>query len=94
MPTISFDPKTGSHSVVGEITSVNVNSEGSTKTTQTEDNGVLTTLIEFKNGGYVSSTPNGNGFSISAKDVLLTYSDDPKIKGGVIVSIKMDETIN
>jgi hypothetical protein len=39
------------------------------------------------------TTPNGNGFDISAKDVLLTYSDDPKSEGDVTLSIKMDKSV-
>lgn len=93
MPKIRFDALTGEHSVVGEITSVSVNSTGSVSTTQTEDNGIITTHIAFSNGGFVSSTPNGSGFSISAKDVLVTYSDDPSKPDGVLVKIKMDETV-
>lgn len=95
MPSFSIDMKTGKFEPKGEITSVTVNQTGAISKTETVDNGVTTTVITFKNGGTVSSTPHadGSGFSISAKGVLLTYSDDPNKEGGIVVKVKMDESV-
>lgn len=93
MPQITFDAKTGEATVQGEITSITVNPTGAISTVKKEIDGVTTTTITFSNGGTVKSTPNGNGFDITANGVLLSYSDDPESEGNVILNIKMDKTV-
>lgn len=93
MPKISFDPESCEHKVIGEITSIKVSHGGSLFITETVNDGVITTTVEFKNGGFVSSTPKSSGLHVLAKDVLISYSDDPSHQGGILMNVTMDESI-